>query len=80
MNCVLKLMDKVVANELQQMDDLFHCGQFGSRKGRAAMDMAIQATTEAQLEMAKGKGCHGNYIKSAFNYTRKDTVLARIHQ
>ena len=44
------------------------------------MDMAIQATTEAQLEKTKGKSCAwalGN-IKSAFNYTRKANVLDRL--
>ena len=32
MNCLLKLMDKVVTNELQKLNHLFHHGQFGSRK------------------------------------------------
>ena len=45
-NCLLKLMDKVVANELQNLP-VFHHGQYGSRKGKSAMDMVIQATTEA---------------------------------
>ena len=49
---------------------------------RAAIDMAIQATTEAQLERAEGRGCAWAMgdIKSAFNYTRKSTVLARLQQ
>ena len=82
MNCLLKLMDKVVANELQKLDNLFHQGQFGSRRGKAAIDMAIQATTAAQLEKAKGRGCAWALgdIKSAFYYTRKNTVLARLRQ
>ena len=78
-NCLLKLMDKVVANELQQLP-LFHHGQYGSRKGRSAIDIAIQATTEAQLGKTKGKGCAWALgdIKSAFNYTRKVNVLDRL--
>ena len=44
------------------------------------MDMALHATTEAQLELTKGKGCAWALgdIKSAFNYTRKSTVLDRL--
>ena len=44
------------------------------------MDMGIQATTEAQLEKTKGKGCMWALgdIRSAFNYTRKANVLDRI--
>ena len=78
-NCLLKLMDKVVANELQQLP-LFHQYQYGSRKGKRTMDMVIQATTEAQLERTKGKGCAWALgdIRSAFNYTRKANVLDRI--
>ena len=76
--CLLKLMDKVVANELQQMNNLLHNGQFGSRRGKAAIEMVIQATTEAQLEMTKGRCAWAlGDIKSAFNYTRKSTVLDR---
>ena len=78
-NCLLKLMDKVVANILQDLS-VFHQGQYGSRKNRSVIDMAIQATTEAQLEKAKGR----NYmwalgdIKSAFNYTCKANVMDRL--
>ena len=44
------------------------------------MDMAIQATTEAQLERTKGKSCGWALgdIKSVFNYTWKDNVLDRL--
>ena len=78
-NCLLKLMDKVVANELQNLL-VFHHGQCGSRKGKCAIDMTIQATTEAQMEKAKGKGCSWALgdIKSAFNYTRKENLLAKL--
>ena len=50
--------------------------------GKAEIDMAIQATTEAQLGMVKWKGCAWALgdIKSAFNYTRNGTALARIRQ
>ena len=74
MNCLLRLKDKVVANELQQLD-LFHQEQFRSRKAKAAIYMAIQ---EAQLEMVKGKGCA--WALGDINYTRTDTVLARLRQ
>ena len=80
-NCLLKLMDKVVANELQNLP-VFHHGQYGSRRGRGAIDMAIQATTEAQLEKTKGHS-HAwalGDIKSAFNYTRKRNILDRLRE
>ena len=69
-------MDKVVASELQQLN-IFHPGQSGSRKGKAAMDMAIQATIEAQLSLNQGKQAAWALrdIKSTFNYVQKDTVL-----
>ena len=78
-NCLLKLTDKVVANELQDLP-VFHHGQHGSRKGKNAIDMVIQATTEAQLEITRGKK-HAwalGDIKSAFNYTQKRNLLDRL--
>ena len=78
-SCLLNLMDKVVAKTLQQLDVFYH-GHFGSRKGKAAMDMAIQATTEAQLSLKKGKQVAWALgdVKSAFNYVLKNTVLAKL--
>ena len=78
-NCLIKLMDKVVANELQNLP-VFHHGQYRSRKGKSVMDMAIQATTEAQTEKAKGRGCAWALgdIKSAFNYTQKENLLKKL--
>ena len=72
-------MDKVVAKSLQQLD-VFHHGQFRSRKGKAAMDMVIQATTEAQLSLKKGKQVAWALgdVKSAFNYVQKNTVLDKL--
>ena len=72
-------MDKVVAHELQLLD-IFHPGQFGSRKGKAVIDMAIQATTEAQLSIRKGEQVAWALgdIKSAFNYVQKETVLKKL--
>ena len=78
-NCLLKLMDKVVANILQDLS-VFYQGQYGSRKGKSAIDMAIQATTEAQLEKVKGHN-HAwalGDIKSTFNYTRKVNMMDRL--
>ena len=77
-NCLLKLMDKVVANKLQDLP-VFYYGQHGYRKGKSTLDMAIQATTEAQLEKTKGRTCAWALqdIKLAFNYTRKTNVLDR---
>ena len=44
------------------------------------MDMVIQATMEAQLEMSRGHSyawALGD-IKSAFNYTKKVNILDRL--
>ena len=78
-NCLIKLMDKVVANKLQNLL-VFHHGQYGFRKGKSAMNMVIQATTEAQLEKAKGKSCIWALgdIKLAFNYTWKENLLDKL--
>lgn len=54
MSCLLKLMDKVVANMIQGEDQLLHPGQYGSTKGREVMDMAIQAASEAHLGQKTG--------------------------
>ena len=74
MNCLIKLMDKVVANELQNLP-VFHYKQYRSRKGKSAIDMAIQATTEIQVEKTKGRSCTWAVgdNKSGFNYTRRKT-------
>ena len=79
MSCLLKLMDKVVAHELQHLD-IFHPGQFRLRKGKAAIDMAIQSTTEAQLSRKKGEQVAWALgdISSAFNYVQKETVLKKL--
>ena len=79
MSCLLKLMDKVVAHELQHLD-IFHPGQFESRKGKAAIDMAIQSTTEAQLSRKKGEQVAWALgdISFAFNYVQKETVLKKL--
>lgn len=79
MSCLTKLMHKVVANQLQQLN-VFHPGQFGPRKGKSAMDMAIQATTEAQIGLSKGKQVAWALgdIKSTFNYVQKDTVISKL--
>ena len=79
MSCLLKLMDKVVAEDLQMLP-AFHQGQFGSRKEKSAIDMAIQAVTEIQLATVNGKQAAWALgdIKSAFNYVQKKTVISRL--
>ena len=79
MSCLLKLMHKVIAEELQCLP-IFHDSQYGSRKGKAAIDMALQATTEAQLSNAEGKQVAWALgdIKSAFKYVQKESVISRL--
>ena len=79
MSCLLKLMDKVVVEELQKLL-VFHYRQFGSRKGKAAIDMAIQATTKAQLSITNRKQAAWALgdVKSAFNYIYKASVISKL--
>ena len=79
MSCLLNLMDKVVADNLQMLP-AFHHGQFGSRKAKSAIDMAIQAVTEVQLLTTNRKQAAWALgdIKSAFNYVQKASVISRL--
>ena len=52
-NCIGKLVEKVVADELQ-MAGLFHEGQYGRIKGRSAIEAMMRVLTRAQRAIARG--------------------------
>ena len=52
-NCIGKLVEKVVADELQEAG-LFHKGQYGGIKGRSALEAMTRALTQAQRALARG--------------------------
>ena len=52
-NCIGKLGEKVVADELQEAD-LLHGGQFGGVKGRSALEGVFKAVTKARRCMGSG--------------------------
>ena len=43
-----KLAEKVVANDLQQVAELFHKHQFGCWRGRSAMEALFRAVVRSQ--------------------------------
>ena len=55
-NCVGKLAEKVVANDLQQIAGLFHKYQFGCRRGRSTIEALFRAVVRSQRCLAKGGG------------------------
>ena len=52
-NCIGKLAEKVVADNLQEAG-LFHKGQFGGIRGRSALEAMTRALTRAQRGLARG--------------------------
>ena len=58
-NCVGKLAEKVVADRIQESGDiLFHHGQYGSVKGRSAIDILYKSVTDAR-DCLVSKGAMG---------------------
>ena len=52
-NCIGKLAEKVVVDELQEAG-LFHKGQYGGIKGRLAVEVITWTLTRAQRVMERG--------------------------
>ena len=52
-NCIGKLGEKVVADELHEAD-LLHGGQFGGVKGRSALEGVFKPVTKARWYMGSG--------------------------
>ena len=68
-----KLAEKLVAEEVQGHEELWHQAAFAGRKGRGAIDSVMLAKT--MLEENEGLRMVGWDIKSAFNGLRKDITV-----
>ena len=75
-NCLGKVGEKVVAGRLQEAG-LLHPLQFGSIKGRSAMDAVVRVVTEAQKTLVRGgsAGAVMEDVKGAFNIVRRRRLL-----
>ena len=80
-NCIGKLGEKVVADELQQAG-LLHRQQFGSVKGRSAIDAVFHEVTRVQRCLsAGGKAGWGLWdVKGGFQNVKKDIVLRKVQE
>ena len=52
-NCIGKIGEKVVADQLQEVG-LLHWHQYGSVKGRSALEVVFRAVTRPQRCLARG--------------------------
>ena len=80
-NCIGKLGEKVVADELQQAG-LLHRYQCGSVKGRSAIDAVFREVTRVQRCLsAGGKAGWGLWeVKGGFQNIKKDMVLRKLQE
>ena len=80
-NCLGKLGEKVVADKLQQAG-LLHRHQFGSVKGKSAIDAVFREVTRVQQYLsAGGKAGWGLWdIKGGFQNIKKDMVLRKLQE
>ena len=80
-NCIGKLVEKVVADELQQ-PGLLHRHQFGSVKGSSAIDAVFREVTRVQRCLsAGGKSRWGLWdVKGGFQNVKKDMVLRKLQE
>ena len=80
-NCIGKLGEKVEADELQQVGLLYR-HQFGSVKGRSAIDAVFREVTRVQRCLsAGGKAGWGLWeVKGGFQNVKKDMVLRKLQE
>ena len=76
-NTLGKLADKCIADEIQSLTHLFHNLQYGSRKGRSAMDSLMITVNKVEEALANGERATllGKDIVSAFNQVRRTEIL-----
>jgi len=76
-NTTGKLLQKGLADQLQSHPAPFHHLQYGSRKGRSAIDANMITITKVQRAIHNGHRATllGKDIVSAFNHLRRQTVL-----
>jgi hypothetical protein len=83
LNCLGKVAEKVVANKLSDLverRDLLHEGQFGSRKGRSAID-AVAVLMNRTQEAWKRREIAAVLlmdVKGAFDHVSRGRLLARM--
>jgi hypothetical protein len=83
LNCIGKVAEKVVANKLADIverRDLLHDGQFGSRRGRSAID-AVAVLINRTQEAWKRKEIVAVLlmdVKGAFDHVSRGRLLARM--
>src|SRR5258706_9040477 len=77
-NCVCKLGEKVVADELQD-EGLFHRHQYGSVKGRSALEPVFREVVRAQRALAtKGTVAWGMWdVRGGFQNATQEAVIQR---
>ena len=80
-NCIGKLKEKVVAEVLQGCG-LLHKHQFGSVKGRSAMEAALRTVTRAQRCLAKGGAVGWGFwdVKGGFQNVREEDVKRELEK
>ena len=80
-NCIGKLGEKVVADELQEAG-LLHKHQFGSVKGRSAIDAVFREVTRVQRCLsAGGKAGWGLWdVKGGFQNVKKEMVMTKLDE
>jgi len=80
-NCIGKLEEKVVAERLQEAR-LFHRYQFGSGKGRSAVEAALRVITRAQRCMGSRGAVGWAFwdVKGGFQSAREEDVLRQLEK
>jgi hypothetical protein len=83
LNCIGKVAEKVVASKLSDVVEhrnLLHAGQFGSRKGRSAVDAVAVLMNRAQAAWKRKEiaGVLLMDVKGAFDHVSRGRLLARM--
>ena len=80
-NCIGKLGEKVVANRLQE-SELLHKHQFGSVKGRSAIEAALWVVTKAQWCMARGVAVGWRLwdVKEGFQNVQEEDIIRELEK
>jgi len=80
-NCIGKLEEKVVADQLQEAN-LLHHHQFGGVKGRSALEVVFRAVVKVRRCIAKGGEVAWGFwdIKGGFQNVIKEDVMQRMEE
>ena len=78
-NCMGKIGGNVVAGRLQEAG-LLHPLQFGSVKGRSAMDAVVRVVIKTQRTLARGGGAGADMedVKRAFNIVKRKRLVEQL--